>query len=346
MLKKNFDRMKISKIPPSTWSAYDFENSTFRGSDFSDMRFPGTVNFKNSDWSGANLHNFDIGRDDFSLVNLSGVRGQTKGTHLSHDELKLPPNFTLINGYLIGPGADLSGLDISSGGMMRLNVKGASFEGVDLRSSTLHAFVGLVKSCPVLLPKKWSCRNGLFLGPKINLSLAEMKGFDLTGLYLDEASMPNEENLYRVKGRLASCVNLNAGDTGKKFRMFCHNNHLFVSGADLSNANFSKNPLQKQKEHFRIHFFSDLLLIGSNFTESIFDFSIQESDLSDGIFKKVVFKYLSESNVSGADFLEAILKDLDGLVGKVKACPGAKGSLPDGWLCDANKDPSFYKKTP
>jgi len=94
--------------------------------------------------------------------------------------LALPIGWTLNNGYLFGPGADLR----------NANLSGTNLDSVDLSDFDLTGVMsGGIGGTPLALPIGWTLNNGYLFGPGANLSGADLTGFDLTGVNLTNVNL-------------------------------------------------------------------------------------------------------------------------------------------------------------
>ena len=153
--------------------------------------------------------------------NLSGgISGSVTG---------LPSNWSLMNGYLVGPGADLTNANFSN-----VNLAGVNLEGVNLTGTNLTGVSsGSITGTPSALPTNWLLINGYLVGPGANLSGANLSGIDLTGANLTGVSSGSitgtpsalPTNWLLINGYL---VGPGANLSGAN-----------LSGADLSGANLS-----------------------------------------------------------------------------------------------------------
>lgn len=83
----------------------------------------------------ANLEGVDISVLNMSAVTLTSVRsGSVSGTGY-----QLPTGWVLLNGYLVGPGADLAGADLANQSLDGLDLTDVNLTGADVSNST---FVG------------------------------------------------------------------------------------------------------------------------------------------------------------------------------------------------------------
>lgn len=202
----------------------------------------------NVDLTGANLAGYNISGYNFSNVNLTnanltGVQGQFIGTPSVY-----PATYTSINGYFLGPNADLSGADLSG-----VNLAGFDLSGVNLYGANLYGVKGQFLNTPRLpIPTGYVIKNQYFLGPGVDLSGADISNQDLSGIDLTDAILTNA-NLYRVKGQIIGTpATLPTGYS--LINRYLVGPNVELTGADLSNNNFTDSNL------------SNTLLTNSNLT--------------------------------------------------------------------------------
>lgn len=120
----------------------------------------GTAHFAGTVLTGSNITKavFSIGNvGDLSGVISAGLTGTTG---------YLPAGWTVIGGYLVGPGAqltgaDLSGLDLTNVDLTGADLTGANLQGTDLTGATLTGVVsGNITGTPVALPVGWVLVGG------------------------------------------------------------------------------------------------------------------------------------------------------------------------------------------
>jgi len=149
------------------------------------------VNLTNDDFAGANFAGANLSGAVFTNMTLNGahlaganltgiISGGISGTPAT-----LPPNWKLVNGYLIGPGADLSSSALRNQHLGGVNLAGAQLSGADLTGVTSGGIVGK----PASLPQYWTLSDGYLLGPKANLTNADLHGVDLAGADLRYATL-------------------------------------------------------------------------------------------------------------------------------------------------------------
>ena len=101
----------------------------------------------------------------------------------------LPTNWQLIEGYLIGPGADLTDANLSGVDLSGANLSGADLSGADLTNATLSSVKsGGITGTPSHLPTNWQLIDGYLIGPGADLTDADLSGVDLSGVDLSGAT--------------------------------------------------------------------------------------------------------------------------------------------------------------
>ena len=150
------------------------------------------VDFSNADLTGANLSGTNLkGADldgaDLTRANLFRVRsGSITG------DATLPGSFSLINGYLVGPmailtGADLHGQDLSSISLKRTIFTGANLAHADLSGSVVEyaTFSGTDLTSASLNGAK--AARSQFMNA--NLTRTDLSGADMTAAIVDTPVM-------------------------------------------------------------------------------------------------------------------------------------------------------------
>jgi uncharacterized protein YjbI with pentapeptide repeats len=120
-----------------------------------------------TDLSGATLVGVKVSGTTFSGADLDNVTsGGVTGTPAS-----LPTDWSLVDGYFVGPRADLSGANLSDADLSGFNLAGANLYGSDLSGTNLSGVnlfgvrSGGIKGTPASLPEGWSLANGYLVGP-------------------------------------------------------------------------------------------------------------------------------------------------------------------------------------
>ncbi|CAB4874703.1 unannotated protein [freshwater metagenome] len=206
------------------------------------------------DLTGADLNHAAIGNANFSGTTLTGV----SSGYLSGTPINVPSPWVLLNGYLVGPGANLrnaglSPIDFGTADLTNADLSGANLSGSNLSAATLDG----IKSNGVLgdmaLPPTWlnirgcACPSGLLVGPKANLA-----GADIT--YLNMAA--------------ATLTGVRSGSvTGRSYLLpagwVLLQGYLVGPSADLRGANLSNQSLDGLN-------LTDVDLTGADITNSTF----------------------------------------------------------------------------
>jgi len=162
-------------------------------------------NLKDADLTNADLTGALLDQASLVGTNLAGsdlhaanlTQTQTRGAHVEAADLSsailmgvssggltgtptaLPAQWVLLNGNLIGPGAELAGADLGG-----LDLSAVNLDGV--RS-------GRILAGPVALPTNWSWVSGYLVGPHANLTDANLRAVDLSGRHLAGAIFTNAD---------------------------------------------------------------------------------------------------------------------------------------------------------
>ena len=122
------------------------------------------VNLTGADLNGAHISLTDLSGANFTGADLSNVvSGSVIGAPL------LPGKWRIIDGYLVGPRANLSnaqfsGADLSHADLFDVRLTGANLSGVTS---------GSIGGSPIL-PKGWKLVGGYLVGPGANLTGAQL----------------------------------------------------------------------------------------------------------------------------------------------------------------------------
>jgi uncharacterized protein YjbI with pentapeptide repeats len=220
-----------SQYEPSDPSPSDLiEGADLAGRDLKDSNLTGAY------LAGANLTGANLTGANMTGADLYGViSGRIVGTPAS-----LPTGFSLVQGYLFGPGANLTGDNLTGFDLSSLDLSGANFTsanltGVDLTGATLTGVIsGMITGTPSSLPTGWALDDGYLIGPGVDLAgddLAgvELAGVDLTGVNLTDANLTGAD----LTGATLSGATL----TGATFT------DANLTQADLTDANLTGDNL-------------------------------------------------------------------------------------------------------
>lgn len=174
-----------------TWANLTLANLT--NADLTKANFTGAdltiTNLRTSNLTNATLTNANLGRTLLKYSNLTGV--QSGG--ITNPTTDLPQGWILTNGYLVGPGANLTNANLSSANLSGINLTGANLTGVQS---------GSITGVPSALPQGWIltskycevggvCIYGFLVGPGANLTGAAIINENLTGMNLTGANFTN-----------------------------------------------------------------------------------------------------------------------------------------------------------
>jgi uncharacterized protein YjbI with pentapeptide repeats len=165
--------------------------------------------------TGASLQGSSITGANFSGSDFTGlVSGTDTGTGTGTGTL--PTNWSLVKGYLVGPGANLANGNLANGNLATADLTSAELTGADVAGAVLATadLTGVVSGgligIPSSLPANWSVVSGYLVGPgaflygadlggakltKADVAGANLEGAILTGATLTDANMSNADAL-------------------------------------------------------------------------------------------------------------------------------------------------------
>ena len=197
-----------------------------------------SANLTNADLSNADLNNLDLSNATLTGVRSGGITGVPHA---------LPTNWQLTNGYLIGPGADLTGATLSSANLTNAyltnaNLANANLVGADLTDARLvgvqsGGITGIPHALPTAGPygnAQWQLIDGYLIGPG-----ADLTGANLTLSYLDDTDLvgANLTNAVLAHVHLKNADLYNASLTGADLT------GSILTNADFTNANLTEATL-------------------------------------------------------------------------------------------------------
>lgn len=148
------------------------------GCDFEDRIFPGGVNWEGADFENANLNYARLSHVYFEGVKLAGASvTQLHADHIEGLPESLPTNWRAVNGFLVGPQADLRFDDLD----------GAQLAGADL-TETVLVETSLRAN---LAGANLSLSNDQ--GFPVDFEGANLRGANLSGAALAEANFEHAE---------------------------------------------------------------------------------------------------------------------------------------------------------
>jgi uncharacterized protein YjbI with pentapeptide repeats len=215
--------------PGINWNGCDLEHANLADADLNGADL-GAADLGSADLTGADLASASLNGARLLQATLTGA--DLTGTSLTAAVLtsvtsggivgtpsSFPPGWQLLNGFLVGPeanlsGADLSGADLSGVNLNRSNLTDANLAGTDLSGASLNfvpltganltntnlanaslaeAISGGVTGQPAALPDHWMLVSGFLIGPFANLSHASLSGADLDGADLLQADLTSAD---------------------------------------------------------------------------------------------------------------------------------------------------------
>ena len=95
----------------------------------------------------------------------------------------------MFNGYIVGPGVDLTNANLTGADLTGFNLSGANLSSANLSSATLTDVAsGSISGSPTL-PAAYGMFNGYIVGPGVDLTDVDLTGFDFTGFDLSGANL-------------------------------------------------------------------------------------------------------------------------------------------------------------
>jgi uncharacterized protein YjbI with pentapeptide repeats len=132
-----------------------------------------SIDLNSGNLAGRDLAGADLARANLSRADLSGAN--LKGADLSGANLK---------------GADLSGANLTGANLQAALTREANLDGADLSDADLSAIrSGRISGKPRQLPKDWILEQGWLIGPKADLSDANLDGLNLRTLNLHSVNL-------------------------------------------------------------------------------------------------------------------------------------------------------------
>ncbi len=139
------------------------------------------ANLTNAVLTSADLLNADLSKVTLTGATLTGANlGDVQSGGITGTAAALPSGWSVVDGYLVGPSADLTDAVLS----------GAALGGVNLSEAILSGVVsGGITGVPAALPAGWRLVDGYLVGPSADLLDAVLSHANLTGANLRDATM-------------------------------------------------------------------------------------------------------------------------------------------------------------
>ncbi|MCX2980762.1 hypothetical protein EYC98_07700 [Halieaceae bacterium IMCC14734] len=296
----------------------DLRGALLIGADLTDALLL-NVDLRGADMTNANLAGADLTGADLSEEDgpccppllLFGVSGQLH----SAVGLQLPDGYSVANNYIVGIGVDLTGADLTGAGAdgVYFALSDATLTGVSGRLSR-DIFWNLD------LPPEYHFINGYIAGPDVDLSGADLWGWELTNVDLSSATL----------------IGLSAGElTGTTGLMLpagysVVNGYIVGPGVDLSfDFDGNRGPADLRDADLR-----SIDLTDADLRRAL----LMDADLSDAILIRADLRgtVLANAKMAGADLTDADLSEdededdyyfgptLVGVSGQLKSALGVK----------------------
>jgi len=242
------------------------------------------VNLTNADLSGIDLSDIDLSNSTLDGLISKNVSGQPK----------LPIDYKIINGYIIGPNVNLKGADLQD-----LNIS-----NIDLK----RVKSGSIQGTPIL-PNLYKLINGFILGPDVDLTNCYLIDIDLNEIDLSNALLKGlvSEN---IKGSpiLPSDYKLMNG--------YIIGPDVYLHNADLSNLNLKDLNLKGIKSDNisgeKVILPEDYILENGHIIGPYVE--LYDADLSNLDLYKVDLRGVKSRNIKGSPKLPTGLKIINGII--------------------------------
>jgi uncharacterized protein YjbI with pentapeptide repeats len=316
--------LNVSGTPTNLSSKWRIQSGYLLGPNANLM----SADFTNLDLSGVNL-------SDANLLNVhfeNTIPGPIEGIPILDFDWKVVNlKFdTTVRPFIIGPGMNLSSMDLSGEVFINMNLANVNLEQTNLSNATLRNISsgGIIGSTE-LLPQGWKIVGGYLIGPTANLSNSELETKDLRNVNLSYAVITNS-NLNGSDLTGANLMGIRSGNV-KGYPILPEgwrnvNGYLVgpyadvtdadlsgtdLSGIDLSGTNFSRSNLTNV--NFTNTNITNANFMGANLT-NITPISIYENiDLTGVILpldNYLQYNHFISSNISMSDYLSMKYKEL------------------------------------
>ena len=158
------------------------------------------ANLTGANLSGASLNGVTLtgavltGADFGSGSGVASLTNVGSGSTVDATPTNLPPSWSLIGGYLVGPEANLSSANFANANLTGANLSYANLSHATLTGATLTGATltgvssGSIVGTPALLPSGWAVIGAYLVGPGADLNGANLSGSGATNAQLGAAS--------------------------------------------------------------------------------------------------------------------------------------------------------------
>jgi uncharacterized protein YjbI with pentapeptide repeats len=193
----------------------------------------------------ANLDNVDLSSTLVQGANFSKVTlGNVKSGSISGVPAALPEDWKLVNGYLVGNGANLVGAALANSDLTNANLQNTNLAGADLADATLSGVrSGGIRGIPSALPTGWTLIDGYLVGPGANLEYANMVNaslhdMNLAGVNFRFANLAiSDLRNVDLSNAVLAGANLSGSDLQSANLTLANLSFSAVNGANFSNSN-------------------------------------------------------------------------------------------------------------
>ena len=269
----------IRGVPASLTSGYAVVNDNSSGA---------YIVGNHVDLSGANLTNCVLTGLDVTGANMYGavMLNAKTGPNLAGPPAVFPsPSYNYVvssasGGFLIGPGVDVSGANLSNANLSNYDFRGANLTGVDFSGCILtNVKSGQTTGPPKGLPPSYvfmtdNSFGAFIVGPNVDLSGANLTNCQFTGLNITGASFTNAimRNVKSGGGMIGPPASLPSryryvydGSAGDNTAGYFIGPGVDLSGARLRNLNVSANTVYNLDGAY----LTDANITNANFSGSI-----------------------------------------------------------------------------
>ncbi|TVZ00001.1 pentapeptide repeat-containing protein [Trebonia kvetii] len=303
----NLAGANLSASTGGGFSGDDLTNANLTGANLSYGGLTG------SNLTGARLVNADLTRATLTGDKVAGtaLAGATlsylAASGLTGTPASLPAGWSAASGFLLGPAANLAGLDMTGANLAGANLTGASLAGATLTGANLAGTIlagadlgnvasGSLAGKPASLPAHWSAVSGFLFGPTADLYRANLAGVNFGSADLHQASMGDARlkgaNLGTADMALADMTGVTSGAVVPGQALLpggtaVVNGFIVGPGADLEGAN----------------------LAGFRLRESLVNTDLAGADLENTDFSSnsLPGTVLSNADLTGANFTDSTL---------------------------------------
>lgn len=166
--------------PEANLTSANLDDANLADADLIDA-YLSSANLANADLAAADLAGTDLSGTDLTGVSSGGITGTPSD---------LPPGWIVTDGYLIGPGADLTNANLTNADLASADLTNANLAGADLSGTDLTGVSsGGITGAPSSLPSGWVLTDGYLVGPSANLTDANLTNADLGGANLNGVNL-------------------------------------------------------------------------------------------------------------------------------------------------------------